>query len=84
MYIWFIGVMYEIDLNKFDLDSDCLFSSDEMTADAQKAMDRVTHDTGRSFAPITAIPVSILLTSLFFPLYRLIGWFNSKRTKTKL
>jgi len=45
----------ENELNQFDLDGNGLFSGEEITPEMSEAMKAVTHDTGRTFAPITGL-----------------------------
>ena len=67
--VWSIGWHYEYELNKYDYDGDGMFSGDEINPDMEKAMDRLTNDTGRTFAPITAAIVSPLYNSFWFVLF---------------
>lgn len=53
-------------LYRFDLDGDGEFSKTEMTPDAQAAMRRYSNDTGRSLAPVVAVPATLILSA---------GWF---------
>jgi len=46
---------YEFELNKYDLDGDGSFSTEEFTADAEVAMDNWTSDTGRTLAPFIGL-----------------------------
>tara|TARA_R110001599_G_scaffold353817_1_gene598881 strand:+ start:1352 stop:1729 length:378 start_codon:yes stop_codon:yes gene_type:complete len=43
------------ELRSYDLNGDGGFSSDELTPEAELAMQRFTRDTGRTFAPIAGI-----------------------------
>ena len=67
--VWSIGCHYEYELNKYDYDGDGMFSGDEINPDMEKAMDRLTNDTGRTFAPITAAILSPLYNSFWFVLF---------------
>jgi len=60
---------YEYELNKYDLDGDGMLSGDEITPDMEKAMHRFTNDTGRTFAPITAMIVSPLYNGLWLVVF---------------
>jgi hypothetical protein len=53
-------------LYRFDLDGDRSFSSSEMTPEAEDAMRRLSTDTGRTFAPIVAAPVTFVWVTLWF------------------
>ena len=75
--IWMVGKEYEYALSKFDLDGDGSFSDAEYTPEAQAAMKRLTNDTGRTFAPIVAAPISLIWASLWFSLLSAGAWiFN--------
>jgi len=58
-------------LNRFDLNSDGLFSGNEITTEQQAAMKNFIGDTGRNFAFITGLIFSGIL--VFFHLY---NWEN--------
>lgn len=72
----------EVELYTHDLDGDRSFSESEMTADAERAMKRVTNDTGRTFAPITGVPITFVWTSLNFIVLGIVEtsgrWFLSR------
>ena len=52
------------ELHKHDLDGNGSFSESEDSPAMRKAMARVTNDTGRTLAPFTGIPFSIVWVSL--------------------
>ena len=52
-----IGMHFERTLYQYDLDGDGVFSGDELTLEMEQAMDDLTHDTGRSYAPFTSLIV---------------------------
>ena len=54
-------------LHKFDLDGNGEFSKTELTPEAQVAMRRFSNNTGRSLAPVVAVPATLLLSA---------GWFS--------
>ena len=47
----FNGNRYKKELSKFDLNQDGFFTENEMSEQQQKAMEKVTHDTSKTFAP---------------------------------
>jgi hypothetical protein len=57
----------DIELAAFDLNGDGFFSGNEITQNQEKAMYRVTSDTGRTFAPYTGTVFSVF--------YFLVVWF---------
>lgn len=82
---WMVGKEFGYELSKYDLDGDGGFSNEEYTPEAQAAMKRLTNDTGRSFAPIVAGPVTFIWTSLWFSILSAGSWtvnrFFSGRTQ---
>ncbi|MCC9656737.1 hypothetical protein [Rhodopirellula halodulae] len=69
-----ISFELELELYEYDLDGDGSFSESEMTADAERAMDAVTSDTGRAFAPITGIPITFVWATICFLTCSAIRW----------
>jgi hypothetical protein len=71
-------------LDTFDLDHDGMFSTTEMTDDARKAMDALTHDTGRSMIPLIALPFAIIYSSATFAVLELFRaiWLRIRRSPT--
>ncbi|MEM9079411.1 MAG: hypothetical protein AAGC74_01825 [Verrucomicrobiota bacterium] len=55
--VWVTEVGLKRNLEKFDLDGDGAFSGEEITPEMEKAMEAVTQDTGRTFAPITGLVI---------------------------
>ena len=60
------------DLARYDLDGDGGFTDQEMTPDAQRAMNAVASDTGRALAPVTGIPITLIWTTINFIILALI------------
>lgn len=56
----------ESELKKYDLNENGFFERDEVTKDQQKVMTKVINDTARNIAPITTIPISIILAVILF------------------
>ncbi len=71
-----INFELERQLYEFDLDGDGSFSESEMTADAERAMDAVTGDTGRALAPVTGIPITFVWASICFLACSTIRWIG--------
>jgi len=72
--VWLVGAELKHELYKFDLDGDRMFSDSEMTPEAEEAMKRFTSDTGRTFAPIVAAPVTLIWVSLWFGIFLSASW----------
>jgi hypothetical protein len=73
----FNGNRYKKELSKFDLNQDGFFTENEMSEQQQKAMEKVAHDTSRTFAPFTLIPVAVLLGYITY-------YVQKKRTKNNI
>jgi hypothetical protein len=58
-------VLIEQRMNRFDLDGDGGISGDELTPEAQQAIDDWASDTGRTFAFITALPVTAIWAAIW-------------------
>jgi len=64
-----LDAQLETELYKHDLNGDRSFSGAEVTPAMEKAMGRLTNDTGRALAPITGVPFSIIWVSMnYIPL----------------
>jgi hypothetical protein len=53
-------------LRAFDHNGDGFFSGEEVTPEQVAALERVTNDTGRTFAPITGALFALAYSGLFF------------------
>ena len=62
--VWLVGYDLERKLYSFDLDGDREFTGAEVTREMQAAMRTWASDTGRSFAPVIALPVTLIWVSL--------------------
>lgn len=56
--IIFNNYRYKKELSAFDLNSDGFFTENEISVQQKKALERVSKDTARNFAPFTLIPIS--------------------------
>ena len=65
-YVWFMGEVYQEDLNKFDLNNDGNFNGVEITSEMKEAMRKVTNDTARNYVPIAGAVYSIIITTIIF------------------
>ncbi len=66
---------YKFELQKFDLDGNGLFTSNERSPEQEKAMLKVTNDTARNFSFITGFVYAFiiaLLTFIFGRVYEII------------
>jgi hypothetical protein len=64
----------ERELYRFDLNADGSFSENELTPEAERAFDAVTADTGRTFAPITGVPITCVWTMICFAVIAPVDW----------
>jgi hypothetical protein len=56
-------IFYQLDVNRFDLNQDGLFSGKEVTKEQEAEMQRLTNDVGRNFSFITGLVFSALISS---------------------
>ena len=78
-YTLYLKYKYQTELDKFDLNNDGFFNGNEINNEQKKAMRNVISDTGRNFAPITAILYSIVH---YFILKMILTAFNISKNKT--
>ena len=62
------------EMYRHDLDGDGGFSEDELTVEAQRAIDAVVTDTGRRLAPVTGVPITFIWTTINFVAIYLTDW----------
>ncbi|MFD2177080.1 hypothetical protein [Veronia pacifica] len=67
------------DLAAFDLDGDGFFSDSEVTPEQEKAMSRVTADTGRTFAPFIGAIFAAIYFLVVWLVSSIISWANKWR-----
>jgi hypothetical protein len=81
-YVLYVGGIWILDkelkqaVDRFDLDHDGGFSDTEYTPEAQAAMKEFTSDTGRTFAPFVAGPITIIWVSFCFSILAFISWIR--------
>ncbi|WP_188500723.1 hypothetical protein [Pontibacter amylolyticus] len=68
----FEDVYAQWDVNRYDLNSDGLFSSDEVTEEQEAAMFRLTSDVGRNLSVLTGLISTAVLALPIYILVRLI------------
>jgi len=84
-YGWIVGgaayvdIMYQIELNSFDLDKDGLFGSNEITEEQKAAMKGLINDVGRNFSVFTGLFFAGILSFVSY----LIGWGVKRYLKLK-
>jgi hypothetical protein len=77
-YTIYLKYKYQTELDKFDLNNDGFFNGNEINNEQKKAMRNVISDTGRNFAPITAILYTIVH---YFILKMILTAFNIRKIK---
>lgn len=82
-YAAYIEFFYNIELEKFDLNKDGVFSGNEITLEQQAAMHKVTNDTARNFAPITAVFISAFIASTVFIVGKIVECIKGKSYNNK-
>ena len=81
--VWSIDWHYKYELDKFDLDGDGIFSGEELTPEMDKAMKRLTNDTGRTFAPITGAIISPIYNIFWFSIFALLTFIRYRIKKRR-
>jgi hypothetical protein len=78
-------IEYSLDpeLAAFDLNGDGVFSGNEINIEQERAMYRVTADTGRTFAPFTGAIFSVIYFLGVWFLLLIIGWVGNWRERRK-
>lgn len=70
IYVCYVDNQLQWNLNRFDLNQDVSFSSEEKTSDQKAALKKVTADNVRNFASITGM----ILPALFAISTFMLGW----------
>lgn len=74
----YIEQKFNTELAAFDLNGDGTFSDSEITQEQEKAMYRVTADTGRTFAPFTGAIFSFLYFIGIWVIFLIISWVGKR------
>lgn len=69
-----IDIEIQLEIDRHDIDGDGSISGNEMTAEAERAMQALTSDTGRALAPITGFPITFVWTAISFIVLAVIDW----------
>ncbi len=73
----YIEYSLDAELAAFDLNGDGVFSGNEINIEQERAMHRVTADTGRTFAPFTGAIFSVIYFLWVWFLLSIIGWVGN-------
>lgn len=82
IYIFIVGqavyedIYFQWDLNRYDLDKDGFFGGQEITKEQERAMQKLTNDTGRNFSFITALLFSGFISTIVY----VVGSLIKKKT----
>ena len=71
---WLADIEMTAKMNSFDLDGDGGIGGDEMTPEAQEAMDDWANDTGRTLAPFIGGPVTAIFYLIQFVFLWAVDW----------
>lgn len=77
LYLFIVGsatyddIYYQWDLNRYDLDKDGMFGGEEITAEQEEAMRKLTSDTGRNFSFIIGFVFASIISTVVYILGRL-------------
>jgi len=75
----YTDILYQIELNSFDLDQDGLFDVSEITEEQEAAMNRLISDVGRNFSVFTGLFFAGILSVVAY----VIGWGIQRYLKLK-
>ena len=75
----YIEQKLDTELAAYDLNADGFFSGSEITPEQEKAMYRVTADTGRTFAPFTGVVFSAIYFLITWLTFSIISWVGMWR-----
>ena len=59
-------------LDKYDLNGDGEFSTEEQTPEMKKAMDAWSTDSGRSIVPLTGLPATLIIYGFQFAVFAIV------------
>jgi len=76
----YAGISAEMNLQKFDLDHNGFFTEEERTPAQKKAMRIFSNDTGRTFAPMTGLIFSGIISILVFVIGKLVSLLKIKKS----
>ncbi|TNC85122.1 MAG: hypothetical protein CSH37_08820 [Thalassolituus sp.] len=79
----YIEYSLDAELAAFDLNGDGVFSGNEINIEQERAMHRVTADTGRTFAPFTGAIFSVIYFLGVWFLLSIIRWVGNWREHRK-
>tara|TARA_Y100000296_G_scaffold38095_1_gene44115 strand:- start:680 stop:1075 length:396 start_codon:yes stop_codon:yes gene_type:complete len=79
----YVEYSLDADLATFDLNGDGVFSGNEINFEQERAMHRVTADTGRTFAPFTGAIFSVIYFLGVWFLLTIIRWIGNWREHRK-
>ena len=77
LYLFIVGsatfddIYFQWDLNRYDLDKDGMFGGEEITAEQEEAMRKLTSDTGRNFSFITGFVFASIISTVVYIIGRL-------------
>lgn len=77
---WAADAHLRMALDRFDLDGDGSIGGEELTPEAQRALDEFANDTGRALVIVTGIPLTAIWSGLCLGLLFSAQWLLSKAT----
>ena len=73
-----LDIRLRSELDSFDLNGDGSFSGNEITPDSEAAMKRMGSDTGRTFAPLVGVFISLIYNLFFFGAFIFVRFIYNK------
>ncbi len=64
--VWMADAQLTAEMNQYDLDGDGGIGGDELTPEAERAIDEWASDTGRTMAPFLGVPLTAIWYGILF------------------
>ncbi|MBL7871943.1 MAG: hypothetical protein JNM78_10055 [Cyclobacteriaceae bacterium] len=83
VYLYVVGssfywdVQYQLDLMKYDLNGDGIFTPDEINPNQKLAMQGLTNDLGRNLSVFTGLVFSLALSTMFYWTFKVVAIHRS-------
>lgn len=75
----YLDLLYQSNLNQFDLNNDGFFSGAEINDAEKKAMEDLIKDTGRNFSFLVGLVYSFVLSAIVYGVARLFSYLKKSQ-----
>lgn len=80
--VYLSSYYYQTELEKFDINNNGIFEKSEINKEQQKAMQKITSDVGRNFAPFIGIIYALIYFIMTYILLKIFRIMRKKVLKT--